>query len=155
MFKVNAVRLIERIIKKFDLSLTPQSKELEFSETIVPVTLIDSTLDDVRTVQKTITVTAIGFQSLDVVPAGERWKVIQVFANLSTGTYTMNRIAVVDRDSNALTMQYFPTPATDIYGDMKDFYVEEGEALSVYVDSKTGNGNLVVTARVIVERWKR
>jgi len=140
--KVGNAQIVTRLTNKFQLTdLEPEI--LSMQERIVPVTDADDILKRWRLLRTVNSISATGYSTVIAAPAGQRYYLRGVDVELSTGTYTMTKIAIKSLSGYRVDVLIQAAGTKIIWvPPHPDFYLDYGWQVDVYVDAYTGTGNV-------------
>ena len=132
--------LIDRLINRFALSLTPgRSEQAQLENRVVPITDADELLRELLCTETTgIAVGATGLLTVYTVPNGKRLRLRALRAGLQTGTWTTNYFYFADPTGVDIPIKSF-TGATLISAFPADLpgglVLDAGYQIEINVDS--------------------
>lgn len=142
MKKITFARLIDRLINKFKL-VRSTDEEFQLSETVVPITSMDTLISESKGRIDTTAVSATGWYLMETVPANKKWIIHTIKARVSSGTFTYGNIGIekATASSAQISIKDGTTATSLLYETTSNLILEAGDKIYFYVDGYTGAGN--------------
>ena len=148
-----ALEVWRRLYTRYTLEPGPASIAPDVLKTIVPVTQADLLLARHLGVTTTTPVSATGSLVVHTVPAGVRRSFVTLTLQRTGATFTFDLVNVIDV-SEGVTVRIAPQAQTDNFQldpQSAPLQLEEGDQISVNVDTQSGSPNMLMAAWVIDE----
>lgn len=150
--KINKARIMQRLASRFMLTRLVD-ETFQITETILPITNVDSLLSDGKLKQSTTSITGNGDFKVYTVPAGKRWRVKFISTNRASGTFQFYRYRLKDvSEAVTMTVYVFTSTASETIKEFStELWLEESDEIYVGCDTYSVTGNLTCNLSIIEE----